>query len=303
MHKFSIVIPHYNTPELLSRCLETIPEREDVQIIVVDDNSSPELVDFNSFPGKGRSNVTVIFDKKGGGAGYARNQALNVADGKWVIFVDSDDFIKEDSFQIFDSCYESEADIIMFKVDCVNTDTLIPSSRGGIMINKVISNYIESNYPPISTIPFYNMAPWGKMILLKFLNDNSIRFDEVRVSEDIMFSTKIACLAQSVQVVNSCVYVLTVRQGSLSADLKRNGNKFLSELKIKIQKNKYLKTYNRHQEPLFLDLLNAKKIGWNTFWKSFKLLYNDDMLIAGMSRFIVYEIKKKILKRNCYLYD
>ena len=48
--KYSIIIPHYNTPELLLRCVTSIPERNDIQIIVVDDNS-PDAIDYqNLFP-------------------------------------------------------------------------------------------------------------------------------------------------------------------------------------------------------------------------------------------------------------
>ena len=46
MYKYSFIIPHKNCPELLWRCIQSIPERADVQIIVVDDNSDPEIVDF-----------------------------------------------------------------------------------------------------------------------------------------------------------------------------------------------------------------------------------------------------------------
>lgn len=45
MYKYSIIIPHYNIPELLQRCLDSIPERDDVQVIVVDDNSDSSKVD------------------------------------------------------------------------------------------------------------------------------------------------------------------------------------------------------------------------------------------------------------------
>jgi glycosyltransferase involved in cell wall biosynthesis len=48
---FSIIIPHKNTPELLQRCLASIPKREDIQIIVIDDNSDNTKVDFEYFPG------------------------------------------------------------------------------------------------------------------------------------------------------------------------------------------------------------------------------------------------------------
>lgn len=64
MINYSIIIPHKNIPNLLQRCLDSIPNREDVQIIVVDDNSDPNIVDFDKFPGLNRSNVEVIFTKK-----------------------------------------------------------------------------------------------------------------------------------------------------------------------------------------------------------------------------------------------
>ena len=50
MINYSIIIPHKNIPNLLQRCLDSIPNREDVQIIVVDDNSDPNIVDFDKFP-------------------------------------------------------------------------------------------------------------------------------------------------------------------------------------------------------------------------------------------------------------
>ena len=69
MINYSIIIPHKNIPNLLQRCLDSIPNREDVQIIVVDDNSDPNIVDFDKFPGLNRCNVEVIFTKEGKGAG------------------------------------------------------------------------------------------------------------------------------------------------------------------------------------------------------------------------------------------
>ena len=49
--KYSVIIPHKNTPELLQRCLASIPKRVDIQVIVVDDNSDLDKVDFYHFPG------------------------------------------------------------------------------------------------------------------------------------------------------------------------------------------------------------------------------------------------------------
>ena len=55
--KYSIIIPHKNIPVLLQRCLDSIPIRDDIQIVIVDDNSSSEIVDFDNFPGMQRNNT------------------------------------------------------------------------------------------------------------------------------------------------------------------------------------------------------------------------------------------------------
>ena len=60
---YSIIIPHKNIPSLLQRCLDSIPLRDDIQIIIVDDNSSPDKVDFNNFPGLDRDDTEVYLTK------------------------------------------------------------------------------------------------------------------------------------------------------------------------------------------------------------------------------------------------
>lgn len=89
---YSIIIPHYNVPELLQRCLNSIPNLPSFQIIIVDDCSDGKIVDFRCFPGMERENVKCIFLKEKHGAGFARNLGLRYACGKWVLFADADDF-------------------------------------------------------------------------------------------------------------------------------------------------------------------------------------------------------------------
>ena len=98
--KLNIIIPHHNTPALLQRCLDSIPDEDNISVIVVDDNSSPELVDFDNFPGRERTYTKVFFTKEGKGAGYARNIGLEHAEGEWVLFADSDDFFVSNFYEI-----------------------------------------------------------------------------------------------------------------------------------------------------------------------------------------------------------
>ena len=81
---YSFIIPHHNTPELLQRLVDSIPQREDIEIIVVDDNS-----DDDKKANVIRSDVQIIFINKEHtkGAGKARNIGMDVAIGKWLLYV------------------------------------------------------------------------------------------------------------------------------------------------------------------------------------------------------------------------
>ena len=104
---FTIIIPHRNTPKLLKRLIDSIPERDDLEVIIVDDCSDADIVDFEHFPGKDRNNCKCILNQECHGAGYTRNCALSLAEGKWVLFADSDDFFNL-GFDAFLDDYEDK---------------------------------------------------------------------------------------------------------------------------------------------------------------------------------------------------
>ena len=93
---FSIIIPHKEIPDLLLRCLKSIPVSEDIQVIVVDDSSADADTYLDRYPDLSRPYLEFIRTTKGGGAGYARNVALGHAEGRWILFADADDFFVDD---------------------------------------------------------------------------------------------------------------------------------------------------------------------------------------------------------------
>src|SRR5690554_5139845 len=108
---FSIIIPHKNRPVLLQKLLRSIPNRDDLETIIVDDNSDSEIVDFHSFPGLTKPNTTIIYDKIGGGGGYARNLGLKHARGQWIIFADSDDLFTSNLAHILEEYKDNLEDV------------------------------------------------------------------------------------------------------------------------------------------------------------------------------------------------
>ena len=104
-YNYTIIIPHYKIIDLLGRALNSIPDREDIQILVVDDNSGIEKCKFEKLNNFQKANCKFIFTYKSGGAGYVRNEGLTRALGKWLLFLDADDFFEKNAFNIFDEQY------------------------------------------------------------------------------------------------------------------------------------------------------------------------------------------------------
>ena len=158
----SIIIPHHNTPQLLQRCIDSIPDREDVQIYIVDDNSDSPIVDFGNFPGKERSNTHIFFTKEGRGAGYARNVGLQHAKGDWLLFADSDDFFVPDFYEIVSQYFNSDSEMVLFKAQSVDSETLEPSNRNE-NINRRIDECLAGNITA-KEASIRVQSPWCRLI-------------------------------------------------------------------------------------------------------------------------------------------
>lgn len=206
---YTIIIPHKDIPELLQRCLDSIPQREDLQVIVVDDNSDPVKVDFAHFPGLDRADVECYFTKEGKGAGYARNVGLRHARGKWLLFADADDFFHPNLLEIFDRWKNSTRDIIYFETDSVDCDTLKPiPPRLSLHPSTMVREELENSCLWV--------VPWGKMIRAELVRKHDILFEETRWSNDMMFSTLSGYYAgKNVDICSDLLYCATSRRNSL----------------------------------------------------------------------------------------
>ena len=212
---YSIIIPHHNLPDLLQRLLQSIPERNDTEIIIIDDNSSPEIVNFEKFPGLQRNDVKVIFSKKGGYAGYARNLGLQEAQGKWILFADSDDFFNFCISDILNEYINSDADIVYFKGSSLDTDYYTLSNRCDSH-NKYIDLW-EANPSKSSLCLRYLFGePWCKLIKRYLIINNSIKYEESSIHNDTEFSYKVGFYADKILVDKRALYCITTRSGSVS---------------------------------------------------------------------------------------
>ena len=110
----SIIVPIYNVQKYLDRCMKTLLNQtyRNIEIILVDDESPDECPKMCEEYAKIDQRVKVIH-KKNGGLGFARNSGLEIAQGKYIIFVDSDDYVTENMCHLlYEAAKKYEADVV-----------------------------------------------------------------------------------------------------------------------------------------------------------------------------------------------
>lgn len=201
---YSVTITHYNRPKLLKRMLDSIPERDDIQIVVVDDGSDNEArEEIQQFKHK---NLELVLTPENHGGGYERNVGLDHAKGKWLLAVDADDIFDSKAFDVLDKYTDSDYDYVCYCVTCLDGDTLRPTGHHLKADDSVRAFLNEKNKRTIKLFKFRNTEPWNKMVSLKFLRDNNIRWEPARINMDVGYSFQISLRAKKVKVISDELY-------------------------------------------------------------------------------------------------
>lgn len=281
-YKYSVIIPHYNMPSLLERLVSSIPLRDDIQIIVVDDCSPNSEKYLSLYKFLNRDDLSFIISDYNGGGGHARNVGLKYAIGKWVLFADSDDFFTPGAFDIFDKYYDTDKGVVYFNIKSVLSDDVTKVANRSDSKAKLFADYAQTGVK--EHFKYNHPEPWSKMIRRKMLVDNNIKFDETRVSNDYFFSIKIAYFASDVEIVNEAVYVVTLREDSVSTGYADTNEKLFIRLGVATNIQHFLDEHNVALKPmpmrgLMVILLKRDKI---LFFKTLWSLHSDGINILKL---------------------
>ena len=231
MISYSFIFPLHNCPELLNRLLDTFPEREDIEIIVVDDNSRPEKK-----PNVQRKDAKIIHlqAEESKGAGRARNIGLKHATGKWLFFADSDDFYINNFIEKIDELKTSEYDIIFFDYD---TNLGIRSTNFQSRLTKMLQGGKRDR----ANFKHSLNAPWNKMYKRQFIIDNNILFDEIPIQNDAYFVHKASSLTDNFYYINDKLYFYEINENGITKRKRERKDLELSiNTRIKVDRLKAL---------------------------------------------------------------
>ena len=235
--KYSLIIPHYNIPDLLKRLLTTVPNRKDLQVIVVDDCSNKDTNLLDELK-KEYDWVEWYSTGTNGGGGKARNIGLSKAKGDYILFADADDFFFPNLDDLLNKTFSQDSfDILFFNVTSLDSETFLPSNRGHHLHQMFL--YAESDLDKAKLHLRYLFGePWCKIIKRDLIEKYNIKFDETKIHNDTYFSYIVGHYAKEIILNPIAYYCLTTRDGSVS--LKKNNENILIRQQIFAKKQRFL---------------------------------------------------------------
>lgn len=223
MPKFSIIVPAYNVEDYIETCLNSIfnQTNQDFEVIVVNDGSTDNTLKVLN---KYKDNI-IIINQENLGLSDARNNGVKKAQGKYLLFVDSDDFIDKTLLQKLDSVTKNNPDLVRFGVNEIINNEVIPvygpkfNNLTGVDAFKIIANnkYIE--------------PAWLYLYNKDYYINNNYSFMTRVYHEDFGLIPKVIVNASKVTSIEFPGYYYVKREGSIINDPSKE-NKKINDLLI-----------------------------------------------------------------------
>ncbi|MDO4647703.1 MAG: glycosyltransferase family 2 protein [Eubacteriales bacterium] len=198
----SVIMPVYNGHEYLSQCLESVMNQtlRDIEIICVDDGSADDSVEILKKHAEKDARIKVI-EQANGGAGAARNNGLRHATGKYLSFLDSDDFFEPTMLEhAVNQIQKDAADFVVFRCDQYMNDTKKFKKVNYSLKADTLPNYTPFSFRNITDNVFKSFVGWAwdKVYDADFVRRNLLTFQEQRTSNDLLFVFSALVLAKKI---------------------------------------------------------------------------------------------------------
>lgn len=225
--KVSIIVPIYNVEKYLDRCMDSLLNQtlKDIEIIMVDDGSPDNCPWMCDEYAKKDSRVKVIH-KKNAGLGMARNSGLEIANGEYVAFVDSDDYVDCHMYEaLYNKVKEMQVDAVLCKFYLDDKGDVSEGDIDGMPCKESVVDF-RTDYIPnvVGCLPdekcnqLYGFSVWNLLFSRNIIERNKLRFESERnfVSEDILFQLDFAACASKLLLYPKPFYFYCNNAGSLT---------------------------------------------------------------------------------------
>lgn len=266
---FSVIVPVWRGAiHFLPRLFDSIPCKNDIEIIVVDNSVDP----IKREEIKSSREIVLIHSAPERHAGGSRNDGIMVANGKWLLFADADDYYAKDAFDLYYSMLNTDAEIVYTGMGGVYEDTGEYSNRGEHYA-KIVHQYT------VGLVDEYKLrlgfaSPCCKMVSHDLVNRHSLLYDEIRAGNDIYFSLTTGYYAKKIAAIDKVTYIATVNRGSLTQ--RRDYEVIKARLYSKLHCNQFLRENNlsQYQHSIMYMLYQSRHYGISKMFEFMKLCIN-----------------------------
>ena len=212
----TVIVPFYNVEPYIADCLQSVMRqtyRGPLECILVDDcgsDSSVEIAAQMIAAYEGPIEFKILHHENNRGLSAARNTGLDAANGEYVCFLDSDDWISDDCIEkLANPLQEEKFDIVVGDYEAVGC---FPGCKLTLGEGRYFTKPFDSTF---CNQGVYVMA-WNKLYSKHFLDRNKLRFEEGRIHEDEIWVFELSCVDKSFFVVKSVTYFYRIRENSIT---------------------------------------------------------------------------------------
>ncbi len=247
MPKFSIIIPCYNGFRFMKHVLESLENQtfQDFEVIVIEDASLDDSFEkLTEYQKASKLHMKLIQNPENLGAGRTRNVGLENASGKFITFIDADDFIENDTLEILNEIFEKE------NVDCVIFDYFLKTKNHTIKQNSLRKGK-EGRISKSDALIYSTGSTWGKAYLRKNIKDHQIQFPNLQRNEDMPFNKLAISVCEAIYYCDKPLYYYIENEESLmhNPELMNEEN---AKNAFSIIENKLKDKYYHEVEAIFL---------------------------------------------------
>lgn len=266
MVEISVVIPVYNVEEFLGECLDSIVNQtfKDIEIICVNDGSPDNSLEILKEYAAKDDRITVI-DQENGGHAVATNRGIDIAKGKYLFLMDSDDILDLNAFEhTYKVAEEKNVDFVLFQAInyFMDRNELVEAENYSM---NALADYVGTsvfNWKDIKEFVFkITVTPWSKLYKREFIEKNNIRFPEGLVFDDNVFFFDVLFAAERITFHREHLFK---RRWYSSSSTTSGGVKFMDYIPICGLIWDVFTKYGVFEE--FKHELFEKKVGTINFW-------------------------------------
>ena len=239
----SIIVPIYNAEQYLRRCVDSILNQEytDFELLLVNDGSTDASGDICE-EYRDQDPRVIVIQKENTGVSDSRNRALDRARGKYLQFLDSDDWITPDATRLFvRAAEEYGCDMVISDFYRVVGERLSP--KGDIEEEGVLTREEFAAHMMENPADFYYGVLWNKLYRRDIVEEHNLRMDtDISWCEDFMFNLEYIRYAKVFYALHAPIYYYVKRKGSLASQ----GINISKTVKMKLNVFEYYNNFYKH---------------------------------------------------------